>query len=169
MTKCETIKRLSRDYHGKRYTAEYKCWENMKTRCNNSNQGDFKHYGGRGISVCERWNNSFQKFYDDMGLRPSDSHQIDRIDNNKGYEPSNCRWAESKQNIRNRSNSKFWIIGGVVYESSYDAAMFEGVSQSTIFGWCNGAKRNGKEVPPKDGCYSEYKYKRGDKLVIMED
>lgn len=76
----------------------------MKERCYNPHNRKFPIYGGRGITVCDRWLNSFEAFFEDMGRRPSPEHSIDRYPNNKGgYEPSNCRWATSTEQNNNRS------------------------------------------------------------------
>ena len=88
--------------HGMRYTPEYSSWYNMKGRCLNHHNKDFAYYGGRGIIVARRWQNSFSAFLADMGLRPTPKHTLDRIDNNKGYFPTNCRWATRKQQSQNK-------------------------------------------------------------------
>lgn len=81
---------------------EYHTWSAMIKRCHNPNDKSFGRYGGRGITVCEAWQRSFQVFLADMGRRPTPGHSIDRIDNSKGYEPGNCRWATIKEQNRNR-------------------------------------------------------------------
>lgn len=83
-------------------TAEYRAWSGIHTRCFNANSTDFSLYGGRGITVCERWK-TFENFLADMGLKPSPKHSIDRFPNNDGnYEPGNCRWATPTQQANNR-------------------------------------------------------------------
>lgn len=77
----------------------------MLQRCHNERDKDFVNYGGRGIGVCARWRNSFENFLADMGERPQ-GHSIDRINNNKGYGPKNCRWATITQQNRNKRGVK---------------------------------------------------------------
>jgi hypothetical protein len=88
--------------HNLSKTSIYKTWRSMKHRCFNSNNKYYKHYGGRGITVCERWLESFINFYNDMGPKPTPLHSIDRIDVNGNYDPSNCKWSTSSEQQKNK-------------------------------------------------------------------
>ena len=80
----------------------YVSWIEMRRRCTNPKRENFKHYGGRGITVCRRWMESFEAFFQDMGRRPGRGYSLDRENVNGNYEPGNCRWATQKKQIQNR-------------------------------------------------------------------
>jgi hypothetical protein len=84
-------------------TPEYGSWVSLRTRCSSPTDKFWKDYGGRGITVCDRWlgEHGFEHFLADMGTRPSPHHSIDRRDNSRGYEPSNCRWATQSEQMSN--------------------------------------------------------------------
>lgn len=91
-----------------RATPEFLCWKNMHDRCINPNHRAYHNYGGRGITVCERWR-KFENFLEDVGPRPTEIHSLDRWpDNNGHYEPGNVRWATPKQQIENRRPRSEW-------------------------------------------------------------
>lgn len=95
-------------------STEYMIWTNMLTRCYNENNNHYVNYGARGIKVCDRWKNDFSCFIEDMGLRPSKEHSIDRIDCNGDYTPENCRWADAyvqSRNQRVKKNNKSGFSG----------------------------------------------------------
>jgi len=89
-------------------TKMYARWISIKGRCLNPNAQNYHRYGGRGVTICQEWVDSFESFYRDVGDPPSDKHSLDRIDNNKGYEPSNVRWA-TKREQSNNTISNIWI------------------------------------------------------------
>lgn len=96
--------------HGRTGTVEHHTWTTMKQRCHNPTDKQFHRYGGRGITVCERWRDNFEAFLEDMGLRPANKTSIDRIDNSKGYEPGNCRWADDIEQHNNKRNNRILTI-----------------------------------------------------------
>lgn len=107
-----TLSCKERAIHNMYNTPTYKSWVRMKSRCYNKRNTRYYCYGGKGISVCERWHD-FLNFYEDMGERPSQSYSIDRIDINKNYEPGNCRWATRIEQARNKSNNIVIFYNGV--------------------------------------------------------
>ncbi len=107
---CEGRRRVSAaaKRHGQAWpkrSSEYAIWIAMRQRCGNESCKAYPNYGGRGISVCERWM-KFEDFFADMGTRPSQGHSIERIDNNGNYEPSNCCWATMAQQAKNKRPKK---------------------------------------------------------------
>ncbi len=103
-------KRTTHGHTGLRYdgekSKEYLSWQAMKARCSDPKNSNWQRYGGRGIGVCERWRDSFENFFADMGRRPTPDHELDRIDNNGGYEPGNCKWSTRLEQANNRSNTR---------------------------------------------------------------
>lgn len=126
--------------HGMSKSApEYYIWGSMKQRCLNPNVRNWADYGGRGITVCDRWIESFEAFYADMGPRPTPLHSIDRIDNDDGYHPKNCEWSDLDHQVRNRRSNIVVTLDGVEMVLT-DAARISGVKYTTararlVRGW----------------------------------
>lgn len=110
----------------------YAAWANMIDRCVNPKAKAYKNYGGRGIRVCERWRGSFEAFVEDIGVRPSKDHSLDRYpDVNGGYEPSNCRWATASEQTRNTRKTVFIEFEGRRVALA-DAADKNGLKHTTV-------------------------------------
>lgn len=111
-------------------TTEYRVWVSMKQRCLNPKNTNYHRYGGRGITVCKRWEKSFLSFLKDMGLRPL-NYSLDRINNNGNYEPSNCRWATKEEQSNNMAkNIKFKFYGKLL--GMRQIARIVGIKEVTI-------------------------------------
>lgn len=112
---------------GGRRTPEYRAWSNMMTRCYNAKNKSYADYGGRGITVCERWRESFVAFLADVGRKPSGT-TLDRIDNDGNYEPGNVRWASYFVQARNRRDTRLSMESAAAVE----AALRSGVPQRRL-------------------------------------
>lgn len=139
---CNSINHMT---HGKEGTIEYMIWSSMLQRCINKNYKQYHRYGGRGITVCDRWLNSFENFYADMGDRP-EGMSIDRRDNDGNYEPSNCRWATKTEQSRNRCNNLKFDDGTVLKDFIYEnnipyrraiRAYYKGLTKAEILSTIN--------------------------------
>ena len=104
------------EHKNRKEIPEYHTWKNMRARCNAPCNKENGNYQKKNITVCERWNH-FEKFYEDMGPKPTKKHSIDRINNDGNYEPNNCRWADNTVQSNNKSNNflinydgKVWTI-----------------------------------------------------------
>ena len=106
-TNCGCIKYIKGQLI-KKYPSEYKSWDAMKQRCNNSNDKDYHNYGERGITICDEWLDNeigFENFINDMGSKPTYEFSIERRDFNGNYDPFNCKWIHSKEQPRNRRSN----------------------------------------------------------------
>lgn len=135
--------------HGMFGTPIYRIWENIIGKCSNPNHRDYKDYGGRGIKICERWNSSegFINFSKDIGERPTDTHRLGRINTNRKFEPSNCKWISSGEHVNNRKNRRELIvdneahslaewsrISGTKYQTIYDRLLLGWDEKEAVFG-----------------------------------
>ncbi len=129
---------LSRITHGLSESREMASYKSMVQRCTNRNSPEYHRYGGRGISVCQRWLDSFENFLSDMGLRP-EGMTLDRINNSVGYEPTNCRWATKRQQANNTRNNRIISVEGTkktLAEWARDAGMSDRTLRTRLrLGW----------------------------------
>jgi len=123
-------RRAAMSTHGLCGTNEYRIWRHMIARCTDPKNPAWAGYGGRGITVCDRWAD-ITKFVSDMGPRPSPKHSVDRIDNDKGYSPDNCRWATSKEQNNNRRSNVPLTIDGVTRTMKQWAEQF-GINYAVV-------------------------------------
>lgn len=133
-----TKSRGLRFHHGMKGTKAYRAWCHIRSRCTNLNDAAYVNYGGRGITVCERWQ-KFATFYSDMG-EPAAHLTLERIDNSKGYSPENCRWGTREDQSRNRRNNILVSMDGETHPLSVWASRF-GLKYATVhqrvrkYGW----------------------------------
>ena len=100
------------EMHGLEGTAEYWIYRKILARCYNKNHSHYERYGGRGITVCDKWLSSVNSFVNDMGKRPAKGYEIERINNDKGYSPDNCRWATRQEQMNNTASNRFITYDG---------------------------------------------------------
>lgn len=116
----------------KQNPSEYYTWWNMRRRCIEKKNSRYSSYGGRGITTCKRWLNSFENFFNDMGKKPFRRASLDRIDNDRGYTPSNCRWTSQNIQANNTRANHFLEVDGVKKTLS-EWEKHSGIKQNTIW------------------------------------
>ena len=126
--------------HGMRQSAEYNIWCGIKARCLNPNNEAFDRYGGRGITMCDRWKDSFENFYADMGPRPGNNYSVERLNNDGNYEPNNCIWATDTDQANNRRTSCFYSHNGVTktiaqWSRDYNLPQYKLHKRLIVLGW----------------------------------
>jgi DNA-binding transcriptional ArsR family regulator len=119
--------------HGMTLSSEFNSWHSMKERCLNSKSTSYKRYGGRGITICDRWINSFENFYADMGPKPSEKYSIERMNNDGNYEPSNCKWATDAEQAFNKSTTIMVKCPDGEWLLTKDAAKKYGLNNHTLY------------------------------------
>jgi hypothetical protein len=128
-----------KDRHGMSRSPEYKAWQGLLDRCCNPNSQRWHRYGARGVTVCNRWRDSFQAFIDDVGPRPSKDHSIDRIDNDGNYEPGNCKWSTKEEQARNKETNFVFEFRGrkmLLTDWAKEAGInFYTLRQRVVNGW----------------------------------
>ena len=118
--------------HGASKTRTYQAWHQMRQRCLNPRHRAYPSYGGRGITICQRWLDSFEAFLEDLG-EPPDNRSLDRIDNDGNYEPGNCRWASRSEQQRNKRDNRLVTYDGMT-KCLTEWAEDTGIDRATIRG-----------------------------------
>lgn len=149
---CQKTRSISKakTVHGMNGTYVYRVWQAMKKRCYYPKAVNYADYGGRGIVVCDRWKDSFENFYADMGDPPSEDHSIEREDTNGNYEPNNCSWATRVMQQNNRRNTVLVTHDGRTQGLS-EWARELGVARSTLImrrnrGWTDAEMLSGIRI-----------------------
>jgi len=129
-------KRATKHGHGglnksSKKSETYRTWSDMKSRCYNPNNIQYKDYGGRGITICDRWLNSFLYFLEDMGTKPK-GFSIERVDVNGNYEQKNCKWLPFEEQVHNRRKTVFVVHNGIKKPLSVVAKEF-GIERRTLY------------------------------------
>ena len=136
---CGCLAKTNAIKHNAIGTREYITWANIKSRCTNPNNNSYHNYGGRGINIDEKWLNSFETFFNDMGLKPSKEYTIERINVNEGYSKENCIWATRKQQANNR-RSNYFLTYNKITKTRSEWADFIGVNIRTLASRCRANK-----------------------------
>jgi len=118
--------------HGRTKTPEYGVWRQMVARCTKPGHANYRRYGARGVTVCDRWRADFAAFLADMGGRPSPLHTLERKDNDGPYSPENCVWATSAVQMRNTRQNHRLTLRGVTLTVT-DWVTKTGIPRSTIY------------------------------------
>jgi len=134
--------------HGKATTRIYRVWSDMHQRCGNQNNANYRKYGARGITVCERWL-KFENFYDDMGDQPP-RMSLDRRDNNGPYSPDNCRWATRIEQMSNTRNNRYIAVDGERLTVA-EAARIAGITHTGIRHRLRNGQSGKQLLRPKGG------------------
>lgn len=133
-----TNRRNATKKHGMKGTPEYAAWNGLKDRCCNPNCPSYPHYGGRGITVCDEWTNSFEAFYEHVGPRP-EGFTLDRKDVNGNYEPGNVFWVDQEQQCNNRTNARSLTFNGktqTIAQWSREVGIgYTTIHRRLLYGW----------------------------------
>jgi len=130
--------------HGLTNSGTYRSWSAMLTRCTNKKTAQYHNYGGRGILVCDRWK-KFELFLEDMGIKPTEKHQLDRIDNNGNYDILNCRWVTRLENCNNKNNNSRFNYRGE-FLSTTEISRRTGILRSRISNWKNRSNYSNEKI-----------------------
>ena len=150
--------------HGMANTRIYSIWSGIKNRCYNKNKREYRLYGAKGITMCEEWKNDFMCFYNwSMANGYSDSLSIDRVDNNKGYTPDNCRWADNMTQTLNRSITKYVEVNGKFYTIPQLSKLYN-ININCLYAR---AKKYGYTEEILKAYHRKYKYK-GENYTLTE-
>ena len=135
------MRKRERHGYGQHDDPTYSKYQAMKQRCSNPKHRSYPNYGGRGITVCAEWRDSFKAFLEYMGPCPSPTSTIDRIDSSEGYKPGNCRWLDKSKQSANTRRCVPVEIDGVQYSTISEAALAYGLPRTTVirrirsYGW----------------------------------